>query len=68
MSVVFKVVEIVDRLHLQKFFMEKDNKVLLNLSLDPSKVEEFIDQKLRLKGKNYRPNQFELDCIRELEG
>jgi hypothetical protein len=67
MSVTFKIVELIDRLHLQNFFMEMDNKVLLNISLDPSKIEKFLDHKLKLNGQNYRPNEFELNCIRDLE-
>jgi hypothetical protein len=67
MSVTFKVVELIDRLHLQSFFMEKDNKVLLNISLDPTKIERFLDHKLKLNGKHYTPNEFELSCIEDLE-
>lgn len=67
MSITFKVVQLIDRLHLQSFFMEKDNKVLLNLALDPSKIESYLDHKLRLKGKSYQPNEFELKCIQDLE-
>ena len=67
MSVTFKIIELIDRLHLQKFFMEKDNKILLNISIDPNRIEELIDRTLKPRGKNYKPNQFELDCINELE-
>ncbi len=67
MSVTFKVVELIDRLHIQKFFMEKDNKVLLNIKFDPAKIESFIDSKLKVHGKGYKPNDFEESCIRDLD-
>lgn len=67
MSTTLKLVELVDKLRLQKFFMEKDNKVMLNLSFDPKKIESILDQVFPTKGKAYEPNDFEKDCIRDLE-
>lgn len=67
MSVTLKVVSLIDKLHLQNFFMEKDNKVMLNFSFNPSQLEDLIDDVLKVEGKSYRPNQFEIDVINELE-
>jgi len=67
MSVTFKVVQLIDRLRIQKFFMEKDSKVLLNFQFDPSKIENFIDNKLKVHGKKYKPNDFEESCLRDLD-
>lgn len=67
MSITLKLVALVDRLHLQNFFMEKDNKVMLNLSFDPNKIESLIDQYFTSKGKAYKPNEFEESCIKDLE-
>ena len=68
MSITIKVVNWVDKLKLQNFFVEKDNRVILNLSFNPEKVERLLDKVLPVHGRAYQPNQFELDCLNELEG
>jgi hypothetical protein len=68
MSITLKLVELVDKLHLQSFFMEKENKVMLNIKFDPSRFEDLINRVLPTKGHSYKPNQFELDVLDELEG
>lgn len=67
MSITLKLVELVDKLHLQNFFMEKENKVMLNVSFDPSRIEELIDGLLPTKGNSYKPSQFEIDVLKELD-
>ena len=67
MSITLKLVELVDRLHLQSFFMEKENKVMLNLSFNPSRIEDVIDGLLKTKGKSYMPSRLEEDVLSELE-
>ena len=67
MSITLKVVSLIDKLHLQSFFMEKDNKVMLNLSFNPSAIEDVIDDVLKVDGHAYRPSQFEIDVLSELE-
>lgn len=47
--------------------MEKDNKVMLNLTFNPEHIEEVIDDVLKVDGKAYSPNQFEIDVLKELE-
>lgn len=68
MSITLKVVRLLDKLNLQHFFMEKDNKVMLNLTIKPDLIEDTIDDILKVNGKAYRPNQFEIDILKELEG
>lgn len=46
--------------------MEKENKVMLNVSFDPARIEDVIDGLLPTRGKKYKPNQFEIDVIKEL--
>lgn len=67
MSITLKVVSLIDKLRLQNFFMEKDNQVMLNLSFNPSAMEDLIDDVFKVDGASYRPNQFEIDVINELE-
>ena len=67
MSLTIKLVSLIDKLHLQSFFIEKENRVMINFSINPSKIEEFIDDHIKVDGKKYEPNQFELDVLAELE-
>lgn len=68
MSVTLKVVELIDRLHLNNYFIEKDNRVHLKaLEFNPAKLESLLDKVIKVKGVDYNPNEFELNCIRELE-
>jgi hypothetical protein len=67
MGLTLKLVNLVDKLHLQKFFLEKDNQVLLNLSFDPKKFEAIIDKLIPVDGKFYQPNEFEKEVIKELD-
>jgi NAD-specific glutamate dehydrogenase len=67
MSITLKLVALVDKLQLQNFFMEKENKVMLNLSFDPSRIEDLIDSVLSTKGHSYKPSKFELDVLNELD-
>ena len=68
MSITLKLVALVDKLHLQSFFMEKENKVMLNLTFDPSRLEDIINGLLPTKGHSYKPSKFELDVLSELDG
>jgi hypothetical protein len=67
MSITLKLVELVDKLHLQNFFMEKENKVMLNFSFNPNRIEDVIDSLLKSKGKTYMPSKLEEDVLSELD-
>lgn len=68
MSITLKVIELVDKLNLTHYFIEDNNKVHLSFTeFDPQKVEAVINKVIPSKGKQYNPNEFELNCIRELE-
>ena len=68
MTLTMRVVNLVDKLRLQKFFVEKDNKAHLKfVEFSPARIEEALDKIIRTKGKAYRPNQFEKDCLKELD-
>lgn len=68
MSVTLKVVELIDRLHLNNYFIEKDNRVHLKaLEFNTVKLESLLDKVIKVRGVDYNPNEFELNCIRELE-
>ena len=68
MTLTMRVVNLVDKLRLQKFFVEKDNKAHLKfVEFSPARVEDPLDKVIRTKGQAYRPNQFEKDCLKELD-
>ena len=67
MSLTIKLVSLIDKLRLQSFFVQQDNKVMLNLSINPEKIEEFIDDTFKVNGKKYQPNQLEVDVMKELD-
>ena len=68
MTITMRIVSLVDKLKLQKFFVEKDNKAHFKFAeFSPARLEETIDKLLRTKGNPYQPNQFEKDCLKELD-
>jgi len=67
MSITLKIVNLIDKLRLQRFFMEEDNKVMLNFILSPDHIEDLIDDTLKVDGKTYSPSQFEMEVLKELE-
>lgn len=68
MTITMRVVNLVDKLRLQNFFIEKDNKVHLKfVEFSPARVEEALDNIFRTKGKKYKPNDFEKEVLRELD-
>lgn len=68
MTVTMRVVNLVDKLKLQKFFVEKDNKAHLKFAeFSPAKLEELLDKAFKTKGRPYTPNQLEQDILKELD-
>ncbi len=68
MTITMRVVNLVDKLRLQSFFIEKDNKVHLKfVEFSPTRIEEALDKIFRTKGKAYTPNQLEKEVLRELD-
>lgn len=68
MSITLKVIELVDKLKLTHYFIEENNRVHLSFTeFDPQKVEKVLNKLVPIKGEQYNPNEFELNCIRELE-
>lgn len=68
MSVTLRVVNLVDKLRLQSFFVEQNNVVNFTLAkFKPDSVEKIIDKLLPTKGRKYKPSHLEIEAIRELE-
>tara|TARA_B100001971_G_C18268008_1_gene596124 strand:+ start:56902 stop:57114 length:213 start_codon:yes stop_codon:yes gene_type:complete len=68
MSITLKMVELVDKLRLTQLFIEENNRVHLKFTeFNPQKLEVLLDAFIKTRGKEYNPDEFELNCIRELE-
>ena len=68
MTTTMRIVNLVDKLKLQNFFFEKDNKAVLVLGeFNVARLEEKIDKLFKTKGKAYVPNDFEKECLKELD-
>ena len=63
-----RIINLVDKLQLQKFFVEKDNKAHFKFAeFSPARLEELLDRLLRTQGKSYQPDDFEKQCLKELD-
>jgi hypothetical protein len=68
MHLTMKVVNLVDRLHLNELFDEGSNEVMLNLiKFNPKKLEAIIDKLIQTDGKTYDPNELEKRVLKELD-
>lgn len=70
MSITLKIVNLIDALRLQNYFVEKEDALEfapIRISLNEKGLEEKIDGLLKLKGKPYAANEFEKECLRELD-
>jgi hypothetical protein len=68
MHLTMKVVNVVDKLHLNDLFKEVQGEVILNLvKFNPKKVEKLIDTVLKSNGKNYEQNELEKKVLKELD-
>jgi two-component SAPR family response regulator len=70
MSITLKVVDLLDRLNVQSYFVEKENKLQftpIKISFDFNKFEKRFEKLTNINGNSYRMNQFEKDVLRELD-
>lgn len=70
MSITVKVVELVDKLGLNHFFIEKNNRLYfspIKIRLNKDLLESSIDRFLKTKGRAYKPNDLEKDVLKELD-
>lgn len=70
MSITLKVVDLIDRLNIQSYFLEKENKLQftpIKISFDSIKIERRIESLIKVNGNSYKMNQFEKDILKELD-
>lgn len=70
MSITLKIVNLIDRLKLQHYFIEKNNKTYftpINISFSEDKLESILDKVIRTKGNAYKMNDLEKEVLKELD-
>lgn len=70
MSITLRVIQIIDRLKLQNYFVEKDDRIMfapIRISLNEKTLERKIDKTFKLKGRPYQADEFEVSCLKDLD-
>lgn len=70
MSITYKIVNVVDKLKLDHYFIEKNNITYfspIRIQLNTDVVEKLVNSFIKVKGREYIPNQFEKDVLKELD-
>lgn len=70
MSITMRIVEVVDKLRLNQYFVQKDNRTYfspIHIKLNAEVIEKGIDSIIGAKGKPYKPNELEKQVLKELD-
>ena len=70
MSITIKVVEVIDKLRLNHYFVEKNNRTYfspIKIRFNTVLIENLIERVINVDGKAYKPNQLERDILKELD-
>ncbi|MAX66273.1 MAG: hypothetical protein QF441_04790 [Bacteriovoracaceae bacterium] len=70
MSITLKVIDLIDKMKIQNFFVEKGNRTYftpIQIKFDQQKFEEISDRLFRVKGKPYKISELEKSLIKDLD-
>lgn len=70
MSLTLRVVEILDRLHVEKYFIEKDQEVFfrpLTIKINTDAIRKVFNKVCSIDGNAYKTNGFEEKILEELD-
>lgn len=70
MSITMRIVNLIDRLKLNQYFIEREDKAYfspIHIKINTRSIENFIDHLVKVDGRPYRPNEMEKEVIKELE-
>lgn len=70
MSITLKIINIVDKLKLQNYFLEQQNRVMfmpIRLEVNEQFITEKFDQLLNTEGQPYEISDFERSCLNDLD-
>jgi hypothetical protein len=67
MSLTQKLIEWIDKLHVQNFFIQEDDKVYIKIgAIDLKKLEDWLDKTLDIEGQFYETSELEEEIMSEL--
>mgnify|MGYP005708108021 FL=1 len=70
MSITLKLVDAIDKLKVQSFFVEKGDKTYfspIHIGFDANSFENKSDKLFNVNGKPYKKNEFEEQVLKELD-
>ncbi len=70
MSLTLRIVEILDRLHVEKYFIEKDQEVYfrpLQVKVNTNAIRNTFNKFCNVNGNAYIQNDFEKKVLEELD-
>ncbi len=70
MSITLRLVNLIDKLQIQNYFIEKDNKTIFTpvlIKFNTEALEKAADKVIRTKGKPYKINDLEKSMLNDLD-
>ena len=70
MSITLKIVDLMDKLKIQNYFVERDNRTYftpVRIKFNSSSIESFIDKVINVDGRAYQMNELEEKVLKELD-
>lgn len=70
MSITMKIVRLIDKLKLNQYFVQKDNRIYfspIHIKFNADVIENGLDSLLKVDGKPYVADDFEKEVLKELD-
>lgn len=70
MSITLKIVDLIDKLKVQHYFIEKNNNTYfrpIQIKFNASHVEEMIEKVVNVDGNTYKMNDLEKNILKDLD-
>ncbi|MFT6633330.1 MAG: hypothetical protein ACJAS4_003300 [Bacteriovoracaceae bacterium] len=70
MSITLRVVDLLDRLKVQRFFIERNQRTYftpIRISFNQAQLEKISDRLFKVKGNAYKMNDLEKEILEELD-
>lgn len=70
MSITLKLVHLIDKLNLQSYFVEKNDRTYftpIQFKFDTNKIEALTDKLIKVKGRAYKLNNLEKNILNDLD-
>lgn len=70
MSITLRIVELLDRLKVQNYFLERNNKTYftpIKIHFNHNQIEVIADKIFKVNGKPYQMNDLEKNVLKDLD-